>query len=378
MKKKFVLVVSAINFFEGGPISILKDCLSYLNKINNLQEFQIIALIHHEDLFDKEAFSNLKFISFPKSRTSYLFRLYYEYWYFKKFAKNNDVSFWLSLHDMSPRLANVSQAVYCHNPSPFNNINFSDLFIQPTQFFFKLFYKYLYRININSNDYVIVQQNWIKKEFHKIFKLSNDKIIVAIPEVAKIPIEFLNKKVKNTDKCFFFPTYPRPFKNIEIICEAVNILNKERINNFKVLITIDGTENKYSQSILKRFEKEPNLEFVGLLSRQDVYRKYAETDCLIFPSKLETWGLPISEFKQYNKPMLVADLPYAKETVGSYDKAKFFNSKDPRQLASYMKDIITGNELNYEITEPIKYSAPFANGWAELFSILLKEATIKQ
>ena len=34
-------------------------------------------------------------------------------------------------------------------------------------------------------------------------------------------------------------------------------------------------------------------------------------DFLIFPSLLETWGLPISEFEQTNKKMILANLPYA-------------------------------------------------------------------
>ena len=46
-----------------------------------------------------------------------------------------------------------------------------------------------------------------------------------------------------------------------------------------------------------------------------MYEKYNKIDCLIFPSKLETWGLPISEFMAFDKPMLIADLPYAHETA---------------------------------------------------------------
>ena len=164
MKNK-TLVISAINFFEGGPLSVLMDCLSFLNDSIHIKEYKLLALVHKKELFNLKKFSNIQFIEFPKSRSSYFFRLYYEYIYFKKFSKKHDVNFWLSLHDITPNVGDISQAVYCHNPTPFNSLNFSDLMIQPTQFFFRLFYKFLYKINIDKNKFVIVQQLWLKNKF---------------------------------------------------------------------------------------------------------------------------------------------------------------------------------------------------------------------
>lgn len=59
---------------------------------------------------------------------------------------------------------------------------------------------------------------------------------------------------------------------------------------------------------------------------------YNTSDCLIFPSKLETWGLPISEMKFFGKPILIADELYAKETVGGYDKVQFLKQWMPLNL----------------------------------------------
>ena len=47
---------------------------------------------------------------------------------------------------------------------------------------------------------------------------------------------------------------------------------------------------------------------------------YSKANALIFPSKLETWGLPISEAIDYKIPIMVAKLEYARETLGSYKK----------------------------------------------------------
>lgn len=368
MKK--VIVISAINFFEGGPLSVLKDCLEYVNS-DDFINYHVIALIHKEDILDTSKYSSITFLEFPKSRKSYIYRLYYEYFYFRKIAKHYRADFWLSLHDITPNVGDVPQATYCHNPSPFNSIDFSDLFVQPTQFFFSLFYKYLYKINIHKNKYLIVQQLWIKENFERMFNIPHEKIIISKPQVPLIPQEYISTYQKGNKTIFFFPTFPRPFKNIEVIGEAVANLNKSGIHNFEVFITLDGTENKYSKKIVKKYGSYTNIKFIGLIPREEVYAYYSKVDCLIFPSKLETWGLPISEFKQFDKPIIVSDLPYAKETVNSYDKVSFFDPTNALELSAKMQMQIENQRPIYESTELIKYPDPHVTSWSELFFKLL-------
>lgn len=372
MPNKKIIIIAAINFFEGGPLSILKDCLSFLNSSVYLEDFKFIALVHSKDLFQQEEYANIEFVAFPRSRTSYFYRLYYEYFYFKNFAKANNVSFWFSLHDISPSVGAIPQAVYCHNPSPFNTINFKDIYIQPTQFLFRLFYKYLYQINIKKNTYVIVQQLWIKNKFVEMFHLNRNQIIVAPPQTPVIPSHYLEKSFEKPEKekTFFFPSFPRPFKNIQIICEAVQLLLSKNTSSFKVIITIDGSENNYAKWIVDQYKSITNIQFIGLIKREEVYDYYSTSDCLIFPSKLETWGLPISEFKQFNKPMVVADLAYAKETVAHYDKVKFFNVDDATELSDLMASFLNAT-LQFDPTSAVHYEQPFVHSWDALFNTLL-------
>ena len=77
------IVVSAVNFTEGGPLSILKECLEYLSTYL-AGSYEIIALVNDERFFD---YKNIKFYSFPRAKTSWPARLYYEYIYFLNFSK---------------------------------------------------------------------------------------------------------------------------------------------------------------------------------------------------------------------------------------------------------------------------------------------------
>lgn len=51
MKK--TIVISAINFRNGGPLSVLNDCLQYLDKELS-STYKIVALVHKETILNKQ------------------------------------------------------------------------------------------------------------------------------------------------------------------------------------------------------------------------------------------------------------------------------------------------------------------------------------
>ena len=368
MKK--LIVISAINLRSGGPLSVLHDFLNYLD-FSVASSYKIIALIHNKSIAPNT--KNINYIEFEKSASSYLYRFYYEYLYFYKLSKKLNPYLWLSLHDMSPRIKANIRAVYCHNPAPFFKLTRKIFFLDKGFVLHNLFYKFVYSINIHKNDFVIVQQNWIKHEFKKMFNIEN--IIVANPNVdISIPVNI--KKTNKDKKIFFYPSFPRVFKNFEVICEAVSKLDKKYNDKFEVLITLGGHENKYAKMMYKKYGNLKNVKFIGLQTRKKVFEIYAKSDCLIFPSKLETWGLPISEYILFNKPILAADLPYAHETVGDYDKVNFFKHDDSEMLAEYLTTFLENK--SFFIKHYVdKTDNPAIKNWGQLFDTLLNNKASK-
>ncbi|MFA6402606.1 MAG: glycosyltransferase [Salinivirgaceae bacterium] len=368
MMQKRTIIISAINIFEGGPLSVLQDCLSETDSLLS-DSYIIIALVYSKS---KVKTKNVKLIEFPKSRKSYLYRLYYEYFYFHKISKRFKPFLWLSLHDITPIVNANIRAVYCHNPGPFYKANFNDWKFSPKISLFSLFYKYLYKINIKKNNFIIVQQNWIADRFIKMFDLKKENIIVANPfSLPEISNNF--KEANRSDKyCFFYPSFPRTFKNFEYICEACIKLELLGISNFEVFLTIDGSENKYSEWVVKKYSKLKTVHFVGLLTKEKIFEYYQNVDCLIFPSKLETWGLPISEFSCYDKPMLLADMDYAHETAKRSKKTSFFSLTDVNELVSKMSFLIKGDLSNLNPVEGKTSEYCELDSWGKLIIKLLK------
>jgi glycosyltransferase involved in cell wall biosynthesis len=156
------------------------------------------------------------------------------------------------------------------------------------------------------------------------------------------------------------------------LLEAARILEQRGREGFDIWLTIDGSENQYAAKLRSEYGALRSVSWLGVMPRERILLLYAKADCLLFPSKLETWGMPISEFQQTGKPMLLIDLPYAHETVGAYSAVSFFPPGNPQALADAMESFVQGRLALSETTAP-SIPAPFAADWNELFRMLLHE-----
>lgn len=372
-KEMKTIVISAVNLVEAGTLAILKDCLAYLSKFNASQEYRIVAIVYDRELVN---FPNIEYIETQWPKKRWINRLWYEYVSMKKISKEiGPVYLWFSLHDTSPSVIAEKRAVYCHNSFSFYKWSLRDLLFAPKIALFAIFTKYIYKTNIQKNDFLVVQQNWFRKGMSDMFHIPASRIIVAPP--AKAPIEVLQQNQPNERYSFLFAGSPNSHKNFEIICQAVEELyTKDAIDQFDVYITVKGDENKYARWLYERWgTRFKNIHFIGFITKQALLGYYASCHCLIFPSKVETWGLPISEFAAYDKPMLLADLPYTKETAGGSQQVAFFDPNDSSALALHMKSLIKGDTTGLSSIAKTTIGTPVAYDWSALFQILLDPNT---
>jgi glycosyltransferase involved in cell wall biosynthesis len=362
------IVLSGVNFVEGGPLSVFKDALQELAD-HYASRYEIVALVHRQNLFDID---HVTYIEFPHVKSSWLRRLHFEYWSLRALSRQLRPYLWLSMHDMTPNVTAEVRAVYCHNPSPFYRLGAKEALTDWKFSLFTFFYRYLYAINLRRNDLIIVQQEWLRNEFRSRYRVPN--IVVAHPRIPSLVIPVMREEEQAQEPTvrFFYPTYPRSFKNVELLLQAARILEQGGVDGFTVWLTMDGSENRYAAKLRSEYGDLRSVSWLGIMPRDRILLLYAKTDCLLFPSKLETWGMPISEFQQTGKPMLVIDLPYAHETVGTYPAVRFFPPGNPRTLADAMESFIQGDLVVSQSVAPF-IPAPFAADWTELFEILLSK-----
>lgn len=367
---KPTIVVSAVNLVEGGTLTILQQCLSCLDTYYT-DKYNVVALVHRKELFNYE---HVKYIEFPWVKKRWVRRIYFEYIYCWRLSKRLKPYLWFALHDITPNVSADLRVVYCHNPSPFLKTSLKLLKYNYKEFLFSLFYRWIYRINIKQNDIVIVQQEWLKRAFAEMFDIPLERIIISRPISIASSQLYSNgsKRNKNKEVLFFYPSFPRSFKNFEVVCEACRLLEIADIKGFKIVITIKGDENAYAKDIYKKYGNLKNLVFTGVLHKDEVKEIYAKTDCLVFPSKLETWGLPISEFAIYGKPMIIADLPYAHETAAGADKVCFFNPNSASSLQEAMLQILNKDLSNFIKVPIVNHDKLCFASWADMVNSILQ------
>ncbi|MFD1771947.1 glycosyltransferase [Sphingobacterium suaedae] len=366
------IVVSAVNLVEAGTLAILRDCLSYLSTLAIQEDFRVVAIVYKKEMAN---FPNIEYIETQWPKKRWVNRLWYEYVSLRRISKNlSPVYLWLSLHDTSPSVRAERRAVYCHNAFSFYKWRMHDLLFAPKIALFAMFTKCIYKTNIKENTYVVVQQQWFKEAMRHMFSLDFHRIIVAPPQRGT-SIDILSNNGHGAKKTytFLFAGSPNSHKNFDIVCRAAAIVEKEGYDNFNVLITVKGDENRYARWLHKRWGQVKALNFMGFVSKAELERLYQETDCLLFPSKVETWGLPISEFASLKRPMLLAGLPYARETAAGSKQVAFFDPDQPAHLADQMKKLIRGDRSFLQEVPPTVYKEPMATSWDELFSLLLTD-----
>lgn len=370
MNAKKIIVISAVNLVEAGTLAILKDCLSYLSSFVAGSDYRVIAIVHSRSLAE---FPNIEYVetTWPKKR--WVNRLWYEYISMKRISKElSPVHLWFSLHDTSPSVIAQRRAVYCHNAFSFYKWGVRDLLFAPKIALFALLTKYIYKPNIRKNNFVVVQQAWFRNAISNSFRLEPGRIIVAPPETTGGASKTGKDQALFSTYTFLYPASPNSHKNFEVICRAVELLKRKGIADFRVILTSAGTENKYAKWLYSKWGHLKEITFSGFLSKEVLKEKYQRSHCLLFPSKVETWGLPISEFSSYNRPMLLADLPYSHETAAGARQVAYFDPDDPQALARMMAQLIAGNSEFLAPEEKRNIQAPVAGGWAEIFTLLLK------
>ncbi|CAM4446127.1 glycosyltransferase [Flavobacterium terrigena] len=360
------IVISGVNMVEGGIFTILHNVLQELSEYNKNKDIQVIALVHDASKFN---FPNIQLVEIPKSKKSWLYRFYYEYFYFKKLSKKLQPDVWFSLHDTTPRVIAKKQFVYCHHPTTFFKPTWKDWKFDYKIGVFSLLYDNLFKLNITKNHTVFVQQHWIKEIFEKRFKITNVKVAIPqfVEEITSEKIELDKNKIH-----FFYPSFPKSFKNIEYIFEALKLLPETVINQCEFHITgLKNNNSKYVNYLNTKYDSIA-VNRLKLLNRNTMLKYYNSIDCLIFPSKIETWGLPISEAKAHHKNMLLANLPYAKEACGAYENVSFFNLENPKELADMISEIVAkkhvfqGNKTTHDTSEDL-------HSWKELFHYILND-----
>jgi hypothetical protein len=200
----------------------------------------------------------------------------------------------------------------------------------------RLYFKFFQR-NVET---WIFQTPLTRNDYLQNFTPRNTLVIPFFPMPSEKKNKFLIKK--NT---FFYPTSNRTHKNNNILIETF-----KNLYNFGLEVKLELTLKREDYS----GEITPNINFLGVLSRQEVLKKYVSGCTMIHPSVEESFGLVLIEACQYDLNIITSDLPYVFQII---QPTAVFNPYDPddifRVVLNYIENYVckpaklnVKNELN--------------------------------
>lgn len=317
---------------SGGALSVLHE---FYNEFKLDQENEYIFVLSLPEL--KET-SNIKVLRFPWIKKSWGHRLYFDHIIAAKLIKEYDIDKVLSLQNVIIPHTAVHQSVFVHNALPFSEYRFRLKEDKLLWVYQNIIGKNIIK-SIKKSDHVIVQTNWMKNIFVEKLNVYDEKIEV---KQSKVDIEIKDqfRATKDSLSTFFYPASGVIFKNHKVIVDACLKLKENGINEYKVVFTLKGDENRNITKIYN-LAKDNHLpiEFKGSISRERVFNHYTKS-ILLFPSYIETVGLPLIEARTHNTLILSSNSDYAHEVLNGYGKVEFFNPFSVDDLFHKMKLMI--------------------------------------
>ncbi|WP_294707343.1 glycosyltransferase [uncultured Fusobacterium sp.] len=326
---------------EGGALTVLESFLKTIHKQKCKNIFYIFVSVIDLKKYEK---NNIKIIVLE--RQNFRQRLLWDNIGLKKYLKLNKIKpdLFLSLQNTGVNLPKkIPQILYFHQALSISDIKWDILKKEErTYYFYQNIYPFFIRQYLNRITKIIVQTNWIKEKFSKKFNYSLSDIIVEKPVLEIFNIEAI-EIIPKTKFRIFYPATPFIYKNHKLIIESLKKLKEENLeleSKLECIFTFSRGENAEIDKLIKKYSLENIIQLVGKISYEKVLEYYKNSDLLIFPSYIETLGLPLIEAKKFNLNILAVDLPYSREAIGSYKNVKYFKSFDLIRIYDYLTENI--------------------------------------
>lgn len=353
MRKVLVYDIAADS---GGALSILNAFYRYVSQHPTGIHWYFMVSVAQ-----LPCAPNITVIRRPSVKKSWFHRLWYDVAVTPALVKKLAPDVLFSMQNLMLPRTRVKQVVYMQQMIPFSDLRFSFRESKVKWFYQHILSKFIFA-SMRKAEKVVVQTHWVARRVAQRTHTPLEKYLVALPDVPKgdasAPYD-----IQRARHSFFYPSAVASYKNFGLLYEAVDLLRGAGVAGFEVLLT--ATEEQLAGLGLTK--NDPAFRFLGPQPHEEILKRYQRTT-LLFPSKLETLGLPLLEARANQALILAGDTPFGREALDGYPNARFFDVASARSLADAMKGIIDGS-IAYDPAGDPGMSGQYA-GWKDVVELL--------
>jgi hypothetical protein len=152
---------------------------------------------------------------------------------------------------------------------------------------------------------------------------------------------------------FVYVASGEPHKNHRLLLEAWRILAQDKLNP-SLCLTVDATRDSELAAWLKNSTQANGLNIcnVGHLTPAEVHGTYACARAMIFPSRFESFGLPLIEASKVGLPILAPELDYVRDVC---TPTETFDPQSSVSIARAVKRFLGSPEVPISLMSPVDF-----------------------
>lgn len=358
-----IIVVNASALCNSGALTIYCQFISYLRFYAGGHRWIIFV----DPFVEQPIIDGVTYIS--DGNHSWKHRIAWEHGGLKKWLKQRNI-----IPDVIVSLQNTGsvtdfrQVIYYHQPLPFYSRKW-DLFKakERVMWLYKHIYPFFVSSTLNDKTDVVVQIPFIKRGFCEKYKFAEDRVHVFFPDVEKIEIDKIIAANLSADFVHFvYPATPLPYKEHKTLVEAVSVLRQNNpavSGKIRIHFTVPIGGYPFLERLIADHGVSEQFVFDGVMSHERLLSLYKASQGLLFPSTIETLGLPLLEAAAFGLPIIASDSDYAHEVLHGYEGVIFAKAENYQKWA----DLILRICEEIPTFEPL---IPKESSWGKFFELI--------
>ena len=176
------------------------------------------------------------------------------------------------------------------------------------------------------------------------------------------------------NKYIFYCSNIYKFKNVEVIIEALNKINKVSNEKYNLIVCGDFVDLSYKSKIhnmIKFYKLDSYVKFYSNLTRKKIVNLYCNAELLVVPTKFETFGHMYLESLYSKRPVVVAQTQIANEIVK--DSVLYFDADDSDHLSKIIinKEYLVSHNSRMKKGVEIVNNFSIENECSNLYNLIM-------
>ena len=293
-----LIAVNATALASGGGLSILKQFIAAIPSA-----FEPCGLLSSETCYYIFVSPKIVLDRVPPgvhiiaiAHHSFAARVAWDFWRFRRWfqVKGLTPTIIVSLQNTSIAWSGVPQVVYLHQ-----GLSLSQ---HPCSFSRKseiklTFYRYVYPLfifaHVRKNTQFVVQTQWMKDALCEQHRQAANCVHVIKPNILRVDIAAV-PTIKLAERyTLFYPADGYRYKNHQVLLDALQLLRDEGFDMRTIGLYLTIEPNHDILSHVKKLQLTANVHFLSTLCYADVLMYYQSCTLLVYPSLVESFGLPL-------------------------------------------------------------------------------------